>query len=350
VQITIDTDRVVASGATFLAGFADTSVTTSAAWEFLVQTRFAQSPPGLGARVLDASFAEVGEVAAVRNVSTGEIEMAVPWSALGLAGPPSAPLRLTVTSFLSVNTQDDTVEIGGPSVSNALDALGDCGDPRQAVFPNAWDCDLSDGVVDWFVDVSFAADGEVYAPVLITRYLANASSGNSEWVALRNVSPLTQSLAGLKLGDEEQPDPTTNVERLAALPGSPLLSAGETFVVASDASQYLARYGVNPAAEFVNASPTVPDLATFAPWFDMPAAGSFALANVGDHVLLLDASNTVLDVVNYGTGTFTGVIASAAPAPDQLFARMPAGRDTDDNSADFRVAAEDLLFADGFEE
>jgi len=227
--------------------------------------------------------------------------------------------------------------------------MGDCGDPRQAGFPNAWDCDLSDGVVDFFADVFFATNGEVYAPVLITRYVANAPLPNTEWVQLRNVAPVGLSLYRFKVSDEEQPD-VSMIETMAIFePCAPGLAPGQTLVVAKEASVYLTRYGTDASCEFASTSPEVQDMSRFVLWGSGPP-GSFALNNLGDQILLLDRSNTILDVVNYGTGAFVGVTPAPAPAADQVFGRMPVARDTDDNSADFRVVAEDLLFADGFED
>ncbi len=50
---------------------------------------------------------------------------------------------------------------------------------------------------------------------------------------------------------------------------------------------------------------------------------------------MLDASNTTVDVVPYGTGAYAGVIGRAAPIAGELDRRSTALRDTDNATNDF---------------
>jgi hypothetical protein len=263
----------------------------------------------------------------------------VPWSAFALSGPPSGPLRLTVATFVSTtaNTEDDTTDIGGTTISNALDSLSDCGDPRSSGYPNAWDCDLSDGFVDYFVDVWFTASGEVYAPLLVNRFVANAAGGGSEWIEVRNVSPLALDRSNFKLGDQEAPD--SGAEGMARFPAGTVLAPGGTLIVAQSATAFTATYGLPPSAEFTSSSMGTPDMVGFNLW----ASGTVALTDEGDAILLLDPSNTILDVVTYGTGAYPGVTAyAAAPTPGQVLARTSPTQDTDNNQVDFAAAGTTL--------
>lgn len=332
VQIAIDLDRVAGSGQTNLAGFADTSTVSDGAWEYLVQTRFGG---GVGPRVYTSSFSEVLGSGATSAIVPGVIEVGVPWTAFGLSGPPTGAIRLTVASFISTDGDDNTADLGGPTISNAFDAIGDCGDPRQAGYLNAWDCDLNDQAIAFHPDVYFAAGGDVYAPLLITHYVANAAAaGGVEWIAIRNVTPGTYSLTNAKLGDEETPDST---EGMVVFPSGVLLAAGQTYVLGANGATYLSRYGELPDAELAGATAAA-DVTSFALWTTAPPTG-VVLTNAGDQILLLDASNTILDVALYGTGTFFGVVGLVTvPTADQVLRRSPVTSDTDNCGADFATA------------
>lgn len=328
LQIAIDLDRVAGSGQEFFAGFADTKVANGARWERLVQTLFGS---GGQAQVVDTGFNQVAAVTAAQGAA-GDVEIFVPWAALGLNGPPSAPLRLTVAAFRAQN-DDLTVDVGGAMFSNALDALTDYGDPVAAVFPNTY-AEVQDLIVDDSLDVHFGPAGEVYAPLVIERFLPNAIAGNSdEWYVLQNVSPAALDLAGYKLGDEETPDGS---EAMYTLPTF-TLAPGATFTVARALTAFQAFYGLLPDAEVPpSASVAVPDLTVFTPWTNGASLVNLQLANGGDELLLLDPTNTLLDVVTYGSATYAGITTKTpAPPGDNALVRKVAGTDTDDCQVDF---------------
>ncbi|MFT3766913.1 MAG: lamin tail domain-containing protein [Minicystis sp.] len=327
VQIAIDTDRVAGSGQTFFAGFADTKVAEGARWERLVQTLFGS---GGQAQVIDTNFNKVADATAAVGTG-GDVEIFVPWSALGLNGPPATPLRFTVATFRAQNN-DLTVDIGGANISNALDSVGDFGDPTAANYPNTWK-DVMDQVVDYSFDLHFDTSGEVYAPLVIQRFLSNASGGGAdEWYAVRNVSPGPLPLAGFKLGDEETPDGN---EGMFSFPAGATLAAGATYVVARSGSAYQAFFGQAPDAELPpGASAVVPDMAAFAAWTSA-ANPDLQLGNAGDELLVLDPSNTILDIAVFGNGAYAGVNAVAAPGTDEVATRAATSADTDDCAVDF---------------
>lgn len=203
VQIAIDVDRVAGSGQNYLGGFADTQVADGARWERLVQTLFGS---GGTAQVLDTGFNQVAVVPAAVGAG-GDVEIQVPWSALGLSGPPATPLRFTVATFRA-QSNDLTVDIGGTMSSNALDVVSNYGDPRATAYPNTYQ-EVQDQVVDSSFDLWFSTAGEVVAPLVVQRFVSNATVATSdEWVAVRNVTGATLALDGFKLGDEETPDGT----------------------------------------------------------------------------------------------------------------------------------------------
>lgn len=324
-QVAIDLDRVAGSGQQWLVGLADTVVDTAAAWERLIQTRFAS---GGTATVWDANFTAVASTPAARGANG--IEIFVSWTNLGLAGPPTAPLRFTVATFRSA-ANDQTLDLGGSSVANALDVVTTYGNPGASGYPNTWS-EVSDQVINYFFDVYFqksgsALPGEVYAPVLVDRLVSNSSTVN-ELVAVRNVTPATIDLGGFKIGDEETPDAGEGMYRF---PSNTALAAGAAFLLALNGNAFVATLGYAPEAEFTATSAEIVDLAKYTPW----ASGNWALANAGDGIVLLDGADTIVDVVAYGSSTYAGITSMNAPGVDELFRRAPAERDTDNCGADF---------------
>jgi hypothetical protein len=71
------------------------------------------------------------------------------------------------------------------------------------------------------------------------------------------------------------------------------------------------------------------------------ATFSTGLAAAGGAVGVRDGSGALVDSVGYGTATnaFVETTAASAPAAGQSIARHPDGNDTNDNSADFTIAA-----------
>ncbi|MBL8949354.1 MAG: lamin tail domain-containing protein [Myxococcaceae bacterium] len=323
LQLSVDLDRTAGSGQEFLANFADTRVTTEARWEFLVFTQRPNNGPG---QVIDTSFNSV-TTTVVTARSGDTLELSVPWSAFGLMGPPAAPIRFTAALFAATSA-DLTADINGPSSSNAIDAVGNCADPGSTA--NAFACDLSDDDVDWYADVWFQPSGDVYAPLLITRFVPNASGTEPEleWLTLTNVSPVAIDLAGYKVGDEETPDQGEAMRLLPSLS----VAAGASVAIAVSATAYEARYGEPPGIELTSTSAAVPDAPAYAPW----ATGGLNLNNAGDDLLLLDRSDIALDVVSFGNASWGGVTAIAGTfADDAVLARELLPRDTDDGLADF---------------
>jgi len=328
VQIAVDMDRVAGSGMDYFAEFADTKVADGARWERLVETLFGS---GGQAKVIDTNFNKVADAMAAQGAG-GDVEIFVPWSALGLNGPPAAPLRFTVATFRA-QSDDITVDIGGAQFSNALDCVSDYGDPAAAAYPNTY-AEVQDLVVDYHFDLYFDAQGEVYAPLVVQRFLSNSSgAGSDEWYAVRNTTAMPLALDNFKLGDEETPDGN---EGMLSFPTGATLPAGGTYVVARSGSAYQAFFGKAPDAELPpGASVAVPDMTPFLPW-TAGAAGNMQLANPGDELLVLDPSNTILDVAVYGNGAYAGVNSfTPAPGTDEVLTRDATSSDTDDCKVDF---------------
>jgi MYXO-CTERM domain-containing protein len=331
VQIAIDMDRVDGSGEDSFAEFADTMVASNARWERLVETLFGSNT---GAKVVDTNFNTVAMVQAVQ-AAAGPIEIFVPWSALGLMGPPATPLRFTVATFRAKDT-DITIDIGGAMVSNALDVITDHGNPATTMYPNT-SAEVMDQIVNYSVDLYFTPAGEVYAPLVVQRFMANSSFGGSdEWYTVKNMTPAALPLMGFKLGDEETPD---GIEGMFAFPDTSMLAPGASFTVARAGAAYQAWFGAPPDAELpIGASMAVPDMIAFTPW-TAGAAGTWLLNNPGDEVVVLDPSNMIVDVAVFGIGAYSGIPTfTPAPGLDEVLTRNAASSDTDSCLVDFKNA------------
>ena len=316
----------------FLAGFSDTQVAPDAAWEYLIQTRYGQS--GIEAVILDRFFQQVSIATIAAAVDGSCFEISVPWSVFGYPAPIAAPslaterlpMRFTVASFVQANESGDTQDVGGPSVSNALDVVSNEGDPRaMAPYASTWE-EVMDGDVDYHPDVLFALGLEV-SGFLINEALVQPSSG-PEYVEILG----SNALDGFRIGDEETLDPPINIEFMGRMNGSGFGASGIA-VVAQSATAFQAQYGFLPAYEIQDTDPTVPNVTADPLW--SPGV-TFTLANAGDEVLLLDANHTILDVLPYGTGSWLGTETVAVPPAGLVLRRQTSGMDTN-RASDFIV-------------
>lgn len=148
LQIAIDS-TLDGAGQTSFWGLPETSVASSAAWEYIVVARPTASSSVL---LIDNTFAtsSIGSVAI--SASNGIMELSIPWASLGLT-PASGSLRITTGIFRTdpLNPNATAFDILGNS--DALDAV-------TAVSGNTWN-EVSDGVIDFNIDVAFLPNGDV---------------------------------------------------------------------------------------------------------------------------------------------------------------------------------------------
>ena len=172
--------------------------------------------------------------------------------------------------------------------------------------------------------------GASSSPLLISEvfYDTPGTDSEEEWVEIFNPTAFVVDLSGYKIGDEEVQGGT---EGMCQFPSGASISPGDVIVVALEASGFYALYGFNPDFEVTDSDPTVLDMTPYSAW----AAGRFALSNTGDEVLLLDESDSPVDVVVYEGGSYLGVTPHPGVETGHSLERVPADRDTDDCSADF---------------
>ena len=312
-QIAIDLDRVSGSGQLAFVGSSETQVAALAQWEYLVQTQYGSG----GAPLLwDSLGAQTTLNAELVLQSTAFTEIFVPWSALGLTGPPSSPLRFTVASF-TADASNAIMDLADKP--NALDVVTDYGEPKRSVKTSSEFFEVGDVSVDYYFDVDFGVDGEVYPPALVFAYRPDPASGYSEWIAIRNQREVPLDLTGFRVGDEEQPQ---GGEGMVAFPsGLGQLAPGEVVMVAVEGDLYQQEYGVLPFAE-LNGESGAPVMDDLAIW----GSSNISLNNMGDQVMVLDPSNTILDLVTYGSGAdsnYPGVVPVQALASMGLRCAMP---------------------------
>ncbi len=329
VQLAIDSDLVPGSGqADFIHG--DAFVASAASWERLLQTRF-----GGGSTAVAVYTAGIGAPAfagSARNASDGTIELSVPWSSLGLAGPPAAPLRFTVATFRST-LDDEPRDVGDASVPNVLDVVSDYGDPGTT--PNTATEFATDQIVDYFSDAYFTSGGEVEAPVVVSRFSSNQANPGAEFVEVANASSVTLNLSSFKVGDEAST--TADDEGMHSFPVGTTLAAGSRAIVARSGAAYQTVFGSPPDFELEPTS-GVPNMNQFGVW----SAGTPDFADPGEELLVLDRANTIVDVVTYGVPqvAFPGLVPKTpAPAAGDQQKRMPSLRDTDNNETDFSLTS-----------
>ncbi|MFQ6058464.1 MAG: lamin tail domain-containing protein [Anaerolineae bacterium] len=155
------------------------------------------------------------------------------------------------------------------------------------------------------------------------------TESDEEWIEVYNVATSTAvALSSYKIGDEEEQG---GGEGMYRFPEGASIAPGGVIVVARKATGFRALYGFNPHFEFSNSDPEVPDMVRYTAW----ASGTIALGNTGDEVLLLDETDTPVDVVVYGTGSYTGVVPHATIPQGHSLERFPPDQDTDDCSLDF---------------
>ena len=331
IRVAIDTDRQYQSGNHYLENNS-TAVTDTAYWEYLLVTPFG-SASNLVSQTLvytDDAFTvhSLTGTAAISDTSD-VIEFAVPWSALGMSGPPTLPLRFTV-GICRADT-DDNCLLTGTMGSRILDAVTNYGDPGDTGNTAA---ETNDGCLDYYFDLFFEADGDVYPPLLISEVLYDPSLGGtdtiSEFIEIYNASPIAIDLSGYKVGDEETVDGGEGMERF---PGG-TIPPGGVVVLANNAASFVNTYGFLPDYAIHAGGQTVSTTNRYGKW----AGGSVVLANDGDEVILLDGSDTAIDVVEYEDSTpeWPGLTnTNFAVGSGESMERVPADQDTNDIALDF---------------
>jgi hypothetical protein len=152
-----------------------------------------------------------------------------------------------------------------------------------------------------------------------------------EWVEVLNPTSWPVDLSPYKLGDAQGKHA---FEGMYQFPLGTMLGPRDVLVVASTSTGFREdNLDQRPDFEIYSTDNMVPDMLRYAPWGE----GDWHLANEGDQVLLLDGSDTPVDVVAFGSAVYPGVVAHPGVSVyTHSLERHPAWFDTDDCSVDFR--------------
>ncbi len=189
---------------------------------------------------------------------------------------------------------------------------------------------------DWWVShpIHLPAIVRHYTPppppadyLLISEVAYTPKPHAAQWVELYNPTEKVIDLSSYKVGDAET---AAAYEPMFQFPAGAFVLPHETVVIAVNATHV-------PAAdfEFYDSDPAVPTMEVYTGWGN--PAYPFYLRAAGDHVVLLDGADRVVDAVVWGDKTFPGT----HPHPGVLvqgasLERYPAAQDTDDCAVDFR--------------
>ncbi|MBK9710645.1 MAG: lamin tail domain-containing protein [Kouleothrix sp.] len=371
LMFTIDTTQD-ASGQKPLPATAGVSVTNDAAWEYVVDVAItgnadplvANTGPGKvtiwknsAATPTSASCNAPTCEARVVNAAAFQgsfVEVRIPWSrfdgswvggAKGVKPTPDKPWRFTVSTYYNQNPRPVIISDANPS--KVIDILGD----KSTID------DLNDSpanTINRSFDVYFNTTGEVYSPLQITEFQPNppgqddptrASATDSEWVEIYNPNAFQVDLSKYKIGDAKGPN--SSVEAMLQFPANSTIAAGKFVIVARDKSKFNARYGANPNGATVYG---VSQLSTA--WgsggsakFDLANGPSGTTLTFQEEVVLLDAKDSIVDMVNYAWPNTTSdansepiVISEGSEVGEGIsYERCPATFDTNNNRVDFAI-------------
>ncbi len=174
---------------------------------------------------------------------------------------------------------------------------------------------------------------------LITEVFINpgGEDAGEEWVEIYHPGYEMVSLAGWSLGDAISIGDYGDGRYL--FPAEAQLLPKQVIVAAACATQFAARYGFNPAYEWTDCDPLVPNMTPAGAWEGF----GIALGNASDEVLLLDADAAIVDSAAWGGAPRAGVIpfpidANTTFPSDAALKRYPPNDDHDDCTRDFYVS------------
>ena len=116
---------------------------------------------------------------------------------------------------------------------------------------------------------------------------------DGEWFELFNSGDFALDISNYKVGDEES---AGQGEGMYSLPQGLVLAPRQALVIANRADAFRSQFQASPDFELRDSDPTVPNLEKYTAW----ATGYVELLNTGDELLVLKASNWVVDAVSWG--------------------------------------------------
>jgi uncharacterized repeat protein (TIGR01451 family) len=332
IQIAIDTNGS-STGNSALVAPATASPTVAARWEYLLRTQFDDPLSVVVPNVSNTSpmrvYANPGSFVttglSVLNNGSNDIELQVPWSSIGLAGPPSEPLRFTVVSLRS----SGTVPVSTTLTTNILDTITPAIPAGPTGVANT-ENELSDNVIDYSFEVRFengtpvssSGLGEVYSPLLVSevglfpRSVGNPNVGDTkiQWMEITNVSDqaLTAAQVGsYKIGDVPQRNSNESMLRLPSVG----IGAHESIIITRDKTRFTTVYSTTDGTKVFQTTGLTP-AGNWATGADISLRVDRAVSDaqaISDQIVLLDGSDTIVDMVEYSNIAITNAYADHLP-------------------------------------
>lgn len=159
-------------------------------------------------------------------------------------------------------------------------------------------------------------------------YDPSIAEPDGEWIELYNSGKAAYDLHDYKLGDSETQG---DFEGMYRFPAGSSLGPQQVIVVANKAAAFQSVFGFLPDYELVETSTAVPNLEKYAPW----STHNLELTDNGDEIVLLDASDQIVDAVSWGSSAFAFYPSVPKVAQGHSIERWPAFLDND-GAADWR--------------
>lgn len=185
--------------------------------------------------------------------------------------------------------------------------------------------------------LAFAAQSRAALVVSEMVYNEPGSDATGEWIEIFNTGPATVDLSSYKIGDEEEMNPSSAESGgMWQFPAGAMIPVGGVQTIAVSATTFFGNYGFNPTYEVNDSDGTVPNMINYTTWSNNPNS-AINMANSSDQVLLLDASDALVDAVSWGnTFAFVPGLDGGAESDGQSYERINAYVDTD-TAADWRL-------------
>jgi cardiolipin synthase A/B len=172
------------------------------------------------------------------------------------------------------------------------------------------------------------ADHPLISEVLYDPY----GPDETEFIEIANPTLKKVNLSQYSLGDAVFREDFEDVRRF---PADTILNSRDVIVVATSAVDFFETYGQWPNFEILETTADIPNLIDDPSWGD--TAALLRLGNQGDEIILRNEVDQVVDVVTYGTGSFTGNIACPLlTSTNHTLERLPYWQDSDNCPNDFR--------------
>ncbi|MDI6735872.1 MAG: lamin tail domain-containing protein [bacterium] len=163
-------------------------------------------------------------------------------------------------------------------------------------------------------------DGLKVIPQLLISevYYDTKTSGQyDEFIELFNNTPFLINLSGYKISD---------IGATVTFPSKSVFPAYSTITITRRGTVSYVSFGKKFDFEWQSSDSDIPDM----------SGGVIQLSDSGEAIILLDKDGSIIDVVTYENGTYTGVIShTAGVVKGQSLQREPPNQDTDNCNDDF---------------